>query len=175
MKKIFTVFAILVVSISLTAQTAPKADPKDVSSLDNIIAALYDVISGPKGEKRDWDRMRSLFMKDAKLIPTSKNQAGEIGLRYWSVDDYITTAGASLERDGFFEVETHRVTEDYGTITHIFSTYDSRRNLSDEKPFARGINSIQLLKDDHRWYIMNIMWMGETPQYPLPEKYLKKK
>jgi hypothetical protein len=113
--------------------------------------------------------------ENAKLMPTGKNQQGEVQMRYWSIEDYISQAGAGLERDGFFEVETHRVVEDYGTITHVFSTYDSRRNLNDEKPFARGINSIQLLKDDRRWYIMNVLWMGETKEFPLPEKYLSKK
>jgi hypothetical protein len=173
MKHILTTLALLFFVINISAQSPPpKAE--DVDSMENIMAALYDVISGPKGEKRDWDRMRSLFHENAKLIPTGKNAQGEIQMRYWTVDEYISTAGASLERDGFFEVETHRIVEDYGTITHVFSTYDSRRNLSDEKPFARGINSIQLLKDDHRWYILNITWMGETPAFPLPEKYLSK-
>ena len=174
MKHLIVIFIIMSFSISVSAQT-PIPKPEDVNSMEHIIAALYDVISGPKGEKRDWDRMRSLFYENAKLMPTGKNQQGEVRMRYWSVDDYISQAGASLEREGFFEVETHRVVEDYGTIAHVFSTYDSRRNLNDEKPFARGINSIQLLKDDHRWYIMNILWMGETESFPLPNKYLSNK
>lgn len=174
MKYTATIIALILFAINVSAQ-APVPKAEDVNSMDNIMAALYDVISGPKGEKRDWDRMRSLFHENAKLIPTGKNPQGEVQMRYWSIEDYISQAGAGLERDGFFEVETHRIVEDYGTITHVFSTYDSRRNLTDEKPFARGINSIQLLKDDHRWYIMNVLWMGETEAFPLPEKYLSKK
>ena len=115
--------------------------------------------------------MRSLFAPEARLIPTGKNEDGKIGFRMWTVEDYISTAGASLERDGFFETETNRVVDDYGTITQVFSTYDSRRTLEDEKPFARGINSIQLMKDDTRWWIVNILWMGETTAYPIPKKY----
>ena len=172
MKRLIFLVTLIVFSTSAFSQDQPEAKQEDVNSLDNIIAALYDVISGPKGEKRDWDRMRSLFMKDAKLIPTGKKPDGSIGHQNWTVDQYIETAGASLEANGFFEVETHRITEDYGTITHVFSTYDSRRKLEDEKPFARGINSIQLMKDDHRWEIMTIMVIGETEAYPLPKKYL---
>jgi hypothetical protein len=37
----------------------PAANPADVNSMDAIIAAVYDVISGPAGKKRNWDRMRS--------------------------------------------------------------------------------------------------------------------
>jgi len=173
MKRTLLIVTIVAFSINASAQSiTPKAE--DVNSMDNIMASLYDVISGPMGEKRDWDRMRSLFHENAKLIPTWKDENGDLQMLYWSVDDYISKAGAGLEESGFFEVETHRIVEDYGTITHVFSTYDSRRSLSDEKPFARGINSIQLLKDDHRWYILNITWMGETAAFSIPNKYLGK-
>ncbi len=175
MKRTVLILLTLCLCLNMKAQDSPEAKPEDVSSLDNIIAALYDVISGPAGEKRDWDRMRSLFAPEAHLIPSSKNQEGKIGFRLWTVEEYISTAGAGLEKNGFFETETHRVTEDYGTITHIFSTYDSRRTLADEKPFARGINSIQLMKDDTRWWIVNILWMGETEAFPIPKNYLSKK
>ena len=95
MKQVTTMLMLFIFAFRLSAQS-PEPKAKDVDSMDHIIAALYDVISGPKGEKRDWDRMRSLFHENAKLIPTGKNQQGEIQIRYWTVDDYITTAGAGL-------------------------------------------------------------------------------
>ncbi len=170
MKRALTLISALLISVNLQAQ---EAKPEDVKSPDAILAALYDVISGPAGEKRDWDRMKSLFIPEGKLIPTFKNQQGQVQYLHWTVQEYIDRAGASLERDGFFEVEISRKTEQYGTIMHAFSTYESRRKLSDENPFARGINSIQLLNDGKRWWIVSVFWMGETPEYKLPEKYLK--
>lgn len=83
--------------------TAPAANPADVSSIDAIIAAVYDVISGPAGKKRDWDRMRSLFVPGARLIPTGTRPTGESGARMLTVEDYITNAGQYLEKEGFFE------------------------------------------------------------------------
>ena len=62
-------------------------------------------------------------------------------------DEYAEGVGESLEANGFHEVEIHRVTEEYGQIAHAFSTYESRRLASDPEPFARGINSIQLMND----------------------------
>ena len=74
----------------------------------------------------------------------------------------------------FFEVEIHRVTEQYGSLVHLWSTYESYRTSEDEEPFARGINSIQAINDDGRWKILQIYWLGETPDNPIPDKYLPK-
>ncbi|MEL7250246.1 MAG: hypothetical protein AAFO03_17615 [Bacteroidota bacterium] len=146
----------------------------DVASLDAIMSALYEVISGDAGVKRDWDRFRYLFVEDARLIPTGKNPEGEVGFRIMSPDGYVERSGAWLEENGFHEVEIHRVTEEYGSLVHLFSTYESYRSKQDEEPFMRGINSIQLLNDGKRWWIMHIYWLGETDELPLPAKYLPK-
>ena len=156
------------------SQTTPTPRPEDVATLDGIMAAVYDVISGPAGQKRDWDRMRSLFLPGARLIPTGRRQDGTVGHRVWSIEDYITQAGASLERDGFFETEIGRVTERFGNVVHLMSAYDSRRNADDPKPFVRGVNSFQLLWDGSRWWVVTIFWQSETPDTPIPDRFLQK-
>ncbi len=143
-----------------------RPNPADVASIDAIMAAVYDVISGPAGQRRDWDRMRSLFTVDARLMPK-----GSRGLRIGSVEDYITVNGGSLERDGFFEREVARRVEQYGDIAHVFSTYEARRT-ADGPVFMRGINSFQLVRHDGRWWVVSIMWQAETPQTPIPQNYL---
>jgi len=172
--------ALLVVPAPSSAQdgegqagTHPNAEHGDVESVDAIIASLYDVISGPQGEARDWDRFRSLFHPQAQLIVTGRNpQTGQGGVRYMSIEDYITGPGPNLEASGFFEREVNRVTERFGDIVHAFSTYDSRRSADDAEPFARGINSIQLRYDGTRWYIINVFWQGESAAFPIPAEYL---
>jgi hypothetical protein len=149
-------------------------NPADVNSIDAIIAAVYDVISGPAGRKRDWDRMRSLFVPGARLIPTGPRQAGGYGARVLTVDDYIERASGLFEKEGFFEREAARRTEEFGQIAHVFSTYESRHAPDDAKPFQRGINSIQLMNDGKRWWVVTIFWQGEDEKHLLPEKYLKK-
>ena len=146
---------------------------RDAVSMDSIIASLYDVISGPAGQKRNWDRMRSLFIPGARLIPTTRQQAtGLLGTRVLDVEGYISSSGASLEKNGFFEKEVSRQTEIFGNIAHVFSTYESRRNADDPKPFARGINSIQLMNDGQRWWVVTVFWQAEGPDNPIPAKYL---
>lgn len=151
------------------------ADPKDVSSPEAIVAAVYDVISGPAGQKRNWDRMRTLFVPDARMIPTGKRPTGEITRRVLTVEDYITSSGPFLEKDGFFETEIGKKTEQFGNIVHVFSAYESKRTLADEKPFMRGINSFQLWYDGKRWWVITIFWQSESPDTPIPEKYITPK
>ena len=163
----------------LSAQTdmdTPNTEKyaEDVASLDNILEALYASISGEKGEARDWDRFNYLFTKEARLIPTGKNKEGEVGYRIMSPQAYVESSGKWLEENGFYEVEIHREVAAYGSLVHVFSTYESYRSKTDETPFARGINSIQLLNDGNRWWVMHIYWLGETEALPLPAKYLPK-
>ena len=145
---------------------------KDVSTIDGIIAALYDVISGPAGEKRNWDRMRTLFIPEAKMMSTGKRPDGSMSKRVRSVEEYISSSGPLLEKDGFFEREIGRALEQYGGIVQVFSSYDSKRKVTDETPFTRGINSIQLWNDGKRWWIVSILWQSETADNPIPQKFL---
>jgi hypothetical protein len=147
-------------------------DKKDVGSIDGIIAALYDCISGPAGQQRNWDRLRTLFIPEARMISTGIRPDGSTGKRVMSVEDYIKSSGPYLEKDGFFEREIGRHVDQFGNIVQVFSTYDSKRKLADEKPFMRGINSIQLWNDGNRWWVITIFWQNETAQSPIPAKYL---
>lgn len=164
-------------NIQLRTSNIPAPKPADVASIDAIIAASYDGISGPAGKKRDWDRERSLFIPDARLIPTTKtagesNQDGKIAPQVMDVDGFIERSRDYLEKNGFFEKEIARRTEQFGHIAHVWSTYESRHHEDDPEPFMRGINSFQLLYDDRRWWIVTIYWQHESPETPIPEKYL---
>jgi len=154
------------------ANALPAAKPADVSSRDAIVAALYDSISGPAGD-RNWDRFRSLFIPQAQLIATFKKKDGTLTYRAVTVQGYIDGADKYFKEHGFFEREISRKVETFGSITHIFSTYESRET-ADGKPFERGINSIQLFNDGSRWWVVGVYWTGETPENPIPERYLTK-
>jgi hypothetical protein len=157
-----------------TTPSTPAANPADVGSVDAILSAVYDVISGPAGKKRDWDRMRSLFIPGARLIPTGPRPGGAYGSRVLAVEDYVSRGDAIFAKEGFFEKEVARRTESFGQIAHVFSTYEARHATDDAKPFIRGINSFQLMNDGKRWWIVTIFWQAEDEKSPLPEKYLIK-
>ena len=168
--------SIVAAALSASAFSASNVRPKqaeEFGTIDSILKAVYGVISGPAGQKRDWGRMRSLFQPEAKMIAVGKTQAGEIRKRVFTVDEYIKGSGPYLEREGFFEKEVARRVEEYGNIAHVFSTYEARHKAGDAKPFMRGINSFQLWNDGKRWWVVNLFWQGEDGTTPLPEKYLK--
>jgi len=163
----------LLLSVSISAQSYDGLYRKKVKTVNSTIETLYGVISGEKGEKRNWDLFKYLFAEGAQLTPLLTDAHGKVVASYQTPADYTNQAGAYLESVGFFEKEIHRVTESYGNLVQVFSTYESFHSSKDAVPFARGINSIQLMKDRGRWYIVNITWQGETDQFPLPEKYVK--
>jgi len=155
------------------APETPAAKPADVKSIDSIVAALYDVISGPAGQKRDWDRFRSLFWPGARLIPVVANkEKSGYAPRPFDVDEYIAHADLFFAKEGFYESSVANRIDQWAQIASVFSTYESRHGKA-EKPFARGINSIQVVNDGQRWWVVNILWEAESEQNPLTERMLK--
>jgi len=152
-----------------------KTNSADVESIDAIIAATYDVISGPASKPRDWERERSLFYPGARLMPTATVAGSndvELAPQILDVEGYIARVEPLFEKSGFYETEIARRVESFGSIAHVWSTYESRRDPSDPEPFMRGINSIQLFNDGKRWWVLSIYWQHESRQHSLPEKYL---
>lgn len=155
------------------APPPPKdtAKPEDVKSIDSTVAALYDVISGPAGP-RNWDRLRSLFTPDAHMLVTGKRPDGTAGFRSMTVDEYISRSSPIIEKEGFFERGASNKVDNFGSIANVFSTYESRHE-KDGQPFARGINTIQLVFGWGRWWISGLAWDQERPDNQIPEKYTK--
>ena len=148
----------------------PKARPEDVSSIDAIIGAVYDVISGPAGP-RDWERFKSLMLPEARLMPIGHRPDGQDVYRMLDADGYVQRASPTFLKDGFFESTVSNRIEQFGSLAHVFSTYESRREKGGA-PFARGINSFQLVKLGDRWWVASIMWDVERPGVAIPAKYL---
>ena len=151
---------------------SPAARAADVASVDAVLAALYGVLSGPAGQTRDWDRFRSLFAPGARLIPSGRQPDGTGSMRPTDVEGFIATTDPVLRLTGLFQREVARRAERFGGVAHAFSTYESRRTLADAKPFARGINSIQLWNDGQRWWVVTVFWEGERPDNQIPAQYL---
>jgi len=152
----------------------------DVDTVEHLVAALYDVISGPAGKPRDWDRFRSLFLPDGRLgviradAPATANQpARRSDALFLTPDIYVERDDPYFKTQGFFERSIANRVEEFGNLVHVWSTYESRHAADDSKPFARGINSIQIIHAQGRYWVASIMWDDERPGLTLPEKYLK--
>jgi len=146
------------------AASQPSKD--DLAGIDQAIRAVYDVISGPPGQKRDFDSMRSMFAPDATM-----KAIGPKGLRGGTVEDYIKRNAEILEKEGFTERELGRRVEVWGSLATVWSAYDGR--TANGSFHERGINSFQLVKVDGKWLVASILWQEETPENRLPANLIK--
>lgn len=153
------------------AETPIEANPADVESIEAVIAAYYDIISGEKGEARDWARFRTLFAPESRFI-TLRAMGNEATVIMLTPEQFIATNKRYFESGGYYEREVASEVETYGYIGHAFSTYETRRDINDPEPYSRGINSMQLIGNGQRWWIVTIMWDYERPDNPIPARYL---
>jgi hypothetical protein len=150
------------------------AAPADVKSAEAIVKAAYDVISGPAGTPRNWQRFYSLFTPGARLIPTSRGQDGVPHLAPVTPQEFVRQATEYFATKPFYEGEIGRSADTFGAITQVFSAYASRHAPDDPAPFERGINSFQLFNDGTRYYIVTIYWDDETSGHTIPSRYLNR-
>jgi len=150
-----------------------RARREDVESIEGIVKALYEVISGPAGP-RDWDRERTLIHPQGRLMPTRPRPEGDgAGVEVLDTEGYIVSRSPFFAANDFHEVETGHRVERFGNVAHVWSAYEGRRAPDGEILF-RGINSIQLFHDGDRWWVMSVLWDNEREGNPLPAELARK-
>jgi hypothetical protein len=159
----------------------PAAASADVDTVDHLMAALYGVISGPAGQPRDWNRFRSLFLPDGRMgvirptTPATADKPASTGdVVLFTPDTYVERDTPFFAKSGFYERSIANRAEEFGNLTRVWSTYESRHDTRDAQPFARGINSLQLVRAQGRYWIASIIWDDEREGLTLPQKYLSK-
>ena len=152
----------------------------DVDTVAHLVASLYDVISGAAGQPRDWERFRSLFLPDGRLgairpeSPATKDAPARKGdAVFLTPDMYVQRDDPYFRAHGFFERSIANRVEEFGDLIHVWSTYESRHAENDSQPFTRGVNSIQIVHAQGRFWLASILWDEERPGLTLPKKYLK--
>lgn len=161
---------IIAISISTSLLAQPQPRPEDVETLDGIMKAYYEVVSGPAGSIPDWDRDLSIHIPDAQVIIMSEDSTRAVRPNRMTISGFHERSGR-VRRQGFFEYEIHRETQQYGAMTHIWSTYEWKTE-EDGPVGGRGINSIQLYHDGERWWIAAEIF--DTRNQPVPARYLPK-
>ncbi len=171
-----TLASSLACGLPALAQTAPAAtppaaatpapDPADVGSLDGIMAALYDAISGPAGP-RDWDRFNGLFLPGAVMGGSGPARDGVARLRIGGTADYARNSGAYFMEHAFFEREAGRKVQQWGPLTQVLSAYETRE-AADGPVVQSGVNSVTLFHDGQRWWISSITWAVSGADRPMP-------
>ncbi|MEO9483020.1 MAG: hypothetical protein ABJG47_06220 [Ekhidna sp.] len=162
--------ATLLLLLFLSATAQQKNYDEDVKSIQSIGKAYYEIVSGPIGETRDFDRLRNLFHPQATLTYSywSAEQQKNL-LMPMDIEGYIGKLDY-LDKKGFFEEELYVSNESYGSITQSISTY--KFWMEDKTAEGRGLTSYQYFFDGDRYWILSMFWMMESEKYPIPIRYV---
>ena len=162
--------AVVLLLCSAARAQAQQPRPQDVATIDGVVAAYYEVVSGPPGQRRDWARDRTLYIPGMKFVAMSEKDGKPVA-EVMAHDEYVHRVDGWLVENGFFEKEIHRETRRYGNIAQVWSTYESRQK-ADGPVIARGINSLELYWDGARWWVASAVWDSERKDNPIPKEYL---
>lgn len=168
--RLFVTLLLFATPPAQSQQTGTAAHPQDVGTLDDILRAYYEVVSGPAGETPDRARDKTLHVPNALVGVPGPSRDGVSQLVTMTLDDYHDSFGGPRS-EGFYEKEIHRVVQRFGNLAHVMSTYASSRTAEGE-PYDRGINSIQLTWDGDRWWILSWFFDVERPDNPIPAEFL---
>ena len=176
MKKLVSLIICLIIVTASFSQYQNSFDgSNNLASVDSIIHNLYDAISGPAGQERNWSLFRSLFADDAKMYIAVPGNNSNTSLKSITPEEYVQRNQTRLGDIGFNEAELYRITNSYGSGTQVFSTYESHfTNKNGEEEMMKGINNIQLFFDGKRYYIVSIFWDANAKNIEVPERYLPK-
>jgi hypothetical protein len=171
LKTIFAAgLALLLAGSSAHAQTAP-----DYQTVEGVMTELYAAVTRAPGKPFEWNRLRAIMLPNGVMLPQRRQTQNQD--RMMSVDSFISWIDrgwkpiiGTPQDQGFFERQTNLVVEQYGDIAHAFTTYE-KGPYEPRRVQARGINSVQLVKREGRWWILAITWDEENSAGPLPERY----
>jgi hypothetical protein len=130
----------------------------DCQSIDSIITALYECISGPAGAPRDWQRHQGLFHPTGRSMRTGQDESGKSNVTVMDCAQYRANTEPVLASLDFFEIETAREEQRFGNVASVRSVYEARAHPDDAELIKQGENFVHLYNDGSRWWIMNIIW-----------------
>lgn len=143
-------------------------DKKPHESIAGIVKELPRLISIQKGETIDTAAVRELFHPVARLTIVM-NEDGSDTIESITLNEFLPLLKDPYYEEGYFEKETHRITEEYKGMAHVFQTYYGKDSVGEEK---RGVTSYQLAQFDGRWWIISLLWTLESKAKPIPSKYI---
>jgi hypothetical protein len=146
------------------AHTAPvTARSEDVSSIDGLMKAFYEVVNLPPGAPRQWARDRTLYAPWIHFVSSGTT------LEVFDHAAFVAATDPLIDA-GFREREINRVVRRYGNVAHVESTYETRSGPSET--LTRGVNFLELYFDGTRWWVASAVWQSESAELPIPPTLL---
>ena len=167
--KFILIILFVQVSLLVKAQEKINSNPNAVYSIDGIVKEILQIISGEEGKVRDWDAFRNLFLPTANFTVLSHDTLS-LSVETVSLEEFIELMHNEYYDQGFTENEISKVVDEYNGIAQVFQTYYGKDSENYEE---NGITSYQLVQFKDRWWIVNILWTGDSNGVNVPEKYLR--
>ena len=170
LQRALPVAAFLFLAPAVSAQAMP-----DYSTVEGVMDELYASVTREPGEPFPWDRLRAIMLPGSTMLPQRAQTGGES--RLMDVDAFIAWIDEAWDSvigtpqdTGFYERQTNLIVEEFGDVAHAFTTYE-KGPFEPRQIIGRGVNSVQLVKRDGRWFVLSITWDEENTSGPLPPKY----
>ena len=157
------------IATNLSAQNKMHDDSIAVKSINGIVKEMLRLISGEKGKSRNWEVFRNLFLPTANFIVLNHNDSFPQPVDSVNLEGFIKLMHDQYYDDGYLEYEISKVVNEYNGIANVFQTYYGKDSENREE---KGINSYQLVYFNHRWWIANVVWVGDSNGVKVPKKYL---
>ncbi len=166
----FVIFSTAVIAASADLPIGP-VNVQDVSTIEGIITASYEALSGPPGKRRDWARYRSLCDPDVRLVSASgDSKTGKTKIIRWNLQKYIHDVDGYLVGTGFEDKKLACVPKLYGNVATVLCGFEGREQ---SKLVERGVAIYQIYNDGSRWWITSVIWDREHPGNPIPSELQK--
>jgi hypothetical protein len=154
------------------AMAGPR--PEDVSTIEGIVRASYETISGGVGVPRQWSRDRSLYDPNVRFAAVRVNpETKAIAVQSVTHQQYVDASDGFMVKEGFEERELGQEIHRFGNVATVLSSYEGKV-ASTGKVVTRGVNIFQLYFDGQRWWILSMTWDQERADNPIPAKLLAK-
>lgn len=172
MKAILPFIFMSLISFTVYSQNFEEKYEAKVTSIDSIVTSIYEVVSGKKGEERDWELHRTIFHPEANIISNYVNEEGEYEILFNDVEGYIDTYSDYFKDNDLYEVDVNREVDVFGNMAHVLSTFESYNTPDEATPYKQGVASIQLYNDGERWWVLSMYYKNETETDKIPSEYL---
>jgi hypothetical protein len=144
-----------------------EARAEDVGTIEGIVTASYETISGGVGVARQWGRDRTLFDPNSRSVAVRVDaKTGAVATHEMTEQEYADEEDASIVKNGFTEREIKHVIKRFGNVATVLSSYEGGDAAG--KFETRGVNIFQLYFYGKRWWILAMVWDEERPWNPIP-------
>ena len=132
----------------------PRIDPDP--SISDLLDRMYTVISFEEGSEPNWQGLEELFSSHARITRITPEATDHMDRKsFLEMTRDLFEIGAYTS---FYEFELAREIEQFGDIAQVWSTYETRRNREARDALGRGINSIQLIREQGAWRVLGLLW-----------------